>query len=422
MPSVPLRSILFPAFLLVLLGAPLVRRAAAQAEPLREAQAAEFRVWPFSGAPLRGALQAVTAKQMTCAGKTLPLSAIWFMQGPASSLSGGGKVELRLHDGQSLVGDVLGGDEDGETLTLRSQSLGSLELALDDIRLLRVRGKSGFPELVRFQLDERRSADDTVFRMTALGLDPMSGVLDSVEAKGLRFERQGSKTEFIPWTRMAGLVLPASDEVPKPRSSSLSLLLVDGTRIVGRPVKLVGGAGGAKLTLEHERLGELHVDLAQILAGHVVDPASRVWLSRLEPVQREERGFFAKRPLYPFLRDRNVLGQALRVRRRYWTTGLGAHSLSRLDFVVPPGVKSFRSFVGADDASIQNRQVGDMRFRVLRGTEVLAEIVSVKGGQDAQALPRIPVKAGERIRLELDFGNALHTLDRGDWLAPVFER
>lgn len=403
-----------PVFVLTALGSLL--SIAAHDPSSGQSAALDFEFHKLDGKTVRGPLEAANESRFVCRESELALSDLWFFHGPATSILASGKVEIRLQTGERLVGDVLGGDEDGEALTLRSSTFGTVDIALDAVALLRVRGESGFPDPARYV--SAKTEDDTIFRETPLGFDPIRGVLESVDAKGLRFEVASGRSELFTWDRIAGLKLPAL-EAPQPGPGArIVLLLRDGSRLHGRPTALAD----AKLAVKHATLGDLRIPLDGILGGHVIDDASRVLVSSLQPVEVGERDLFADRPLYPWRRDANVLGHTLEVRRRYWTTGLGAHAQCKLDFVVPADAKTLRTWIGADDSAVQNRRIGDMRFRILRGDEVLADVESVKGGQVAQPLPPIPVEQGQRIRFEIDFGKALHTLDRGNWLAPVFVR
>lgn len=385
---------------------------------VRAQDAPAFEVQPLVGAALRGSLDSIDGAKLEVGGQSVELRRICYFHGPAKSIVPIGRVELRLHSGERVVGDVLGGDEDGEGMTVRSVSCGRVQVSLDDLALLRVRGAAGFPSAARYRAE---GDSDVVFRETALGFDPIKGVLESVDTKGLRFEVDGGASELFPWKAIAGLRLPP-EEPERVEGLQLVVLLSDGSRLRGRPKAIDTKAEPPVLLLEHARLGTLRIEVSSLLAGHVVDPSTRRFVSALTPKLVQERDQFSDKPIYSWQRDANVFGKPLVVRRRFWTSGLGVHSKSSLDFVVPAGCTKLLAWIGADDSATTRRMSGDMHFRVLRGGEVLAEAPSVKGGQRAQALPPIPVKAGQTIRFEVDFGAGLHTLDRGNWLAPVFVR
>ncbi len=381
-----------------------------------------FHVQPLREPAVVGQVEAMDADSITIAGKKVAWTSVWFFHGPAPTIVSTGLVELRLTNGERLVGDILGGDEDGNALTLRSASFGSVEVAIDDIALVRVRGPSGWADEARFARARGVDERDIIFRETALGFDPVRGVLERVEAKGLRFEVEGGTSELFAWDSIAGLTLPRSESSAESKVSGdrlrLVVLTTEGSRVHVRGKT----SDGEALVFEHARFGELRVDRARVLSGHVVDPSTRVLLSGLDPVEVVERDLLSETALYDWRRDRSVVGRELCVARRCFTSGIGAHAHSRLTFLVPDGVKELRSWIGADDSAVLDGRAGDMRYRILRGDEVLAEVASVRGGKAAQPLPPIAVEAGQRVVLEIDFGQALHILDRGDWLVPVFVR
>lgn len=392
--------------------------ASARASAIQGKEAFVFQ--PLEGAALKAQIEAVDGRRFTLStSSSIDFNKIWFFHGPASAVASDGRVELRLQGGaERFVGDVIGGDEDGESLSLRSSACGQLRIALDDVALMRVRGRAGFPAAARFAAS---GDDETVFRETALGFDPVRGVLEAVESKGLRFEIDGGSSELFPWSEIAGMRLP-SEAVERDSKLHFVLLLRDGSRVRGLPKEIVTVAGKRVLVFEHAKIGTMKIELRGILGGHVVDPATRVYLAQLEPRAVEERDQFSDRPLYPWKRDANLFGDPLVVQRKYWTSGLGVHARSAIDIEVPKGCRRLQAWIGADDSAAKRRRVGDMHFRILRGKDVLADVESVKGGQRAQPLAPIAVEGGQTIRLLVDFGRALHTLDRGNWLAPVFVR
>jgi hypothetical protein len=327
-------------------------------------------------------------------------------------------MALTLQGDVLLSGEVLGGDEDGESLTIRTAALGTVRVSLDYLQLLRVRQKGRLHPPALFLPPSEGDDEEALYRETPLGLDPARGILHRVGPKGLHFAwRDSERAELFPWARIAGLRLAVEgEEEAKPAPMEVVLLTNDGCRVLGVPA----GMDRGRLVLETSMLGKVRVDPAAILAGHVRHPKSRLFLTGLAPVEVDERTFWEPKPDLPWRRDRSVRGGPLLVQRRFWTVGFGCHSLSRLDFEVPEGAKSFRTWLGADDSAVGSDVTGEMDFRVFLDGKPVARKLSVKGGQKAVALPAIAVKPGQRLRLELGFAGFADILDRGNWLAPVF--
>lgn len=342
---------------------------------------------------------------------------VLFLHGPATTLRTTGAAMLHLNRGVVLCGDVLGGDEDGESLTLKSTATGIVRVPLDALWLIRLRQRDRFYAVKRFEADPGDESKESVFRDTQLGLDPLHGILDRVSEKGVHFEwRDNEEADLFPWKSLAGVRLPHEPAKIEPPALEVVLLTSDGCRVRGQPAGIEKG----RLRLATLELGEIRVSLEHVLAGHVVHDATRVFLSALQPKKVAERTFWRPEPDLPWRANESVAGLPLSVRRRRWTTGLGCHSLSRLSFVVPAGAKRFRCWVGADDTAVGEDVIGDMDFRVFVADKVVAQQLGVKGGQAVQALPEIAVTPGDVVLLELGFAGFADILDRGNWLAPVF--
>ena len=376
---------------------------------------AAFEFKTLAAKTVSGDLEAWDKAGLRVSGRRVDTSALWHFRGPAGQLKPVGSVKV-AYSGGELCGEVVGGDPEGEFLTVQTPALGRVRVELDHVRMIRVRQRGVFYDEQRYAPKPGDKDKESVYRETALGLDPVLGILVAVDEKGVRFE-WGKREELFGWKKLAGLRLPAIEDQKGREGATVVLLLNDGSRVTGK----AQGVASGKLKLE-SRLGVLSVPLVSILAGHVEDSASRAWLSAAKPAKVEERGFFGGAALYPHRKDRNVLGSELRVQRRYWTNGLGTHSYSALTFVAPEGAKRFLAMVGADDSAILGQKLGRMTFRVLRNGEVAAEQKAMKGGQRAASLAVVQVKPGDTLQLVLDFGPELHILDRGNWLAPVFAK
>jgi hypothetical protein len=345
----------------------------------------------------------------------VPAADLWYLEGSAGRLQTQSQVAVLLRSGAVVQGRVLSGSASKDNITVETVAAGILTLNADSLRLLRVRQPGGsLPRADMFD-DER----EAVYRPTPLGLDPVFGILHSVSKEGVLFEwGDRGKPDLFPWDKVAGFKLAAeSDPAPPEAETELVLLCSDGCRLQGKPLAVVEG----KLKLQSRELGELSVSLDRILAGHVEDRSTRLWLSAMEPKAVEERNFLDNPHLrFSFRRNENVMGDELQVTGRYWTAGLGCHSLSRLTYQVPANATTLVCLVAADDCAVGEDVTGEMDFRVKIGDRVLQEAAGLRGGQPAQPI-RVDVKPGELLTLELDFAQGKHFMrGRGDWLAAAF--
>jgi hypothetical protein len=142
-------------------------------------------------------------------------------------------------------------------------------------------------------------------------------------------------------------------------------------------------------------------------------------LSAMKPSQVVESGFEGE-VVYTWRRDRNVVGGELLAFGRAYGRGLGVHSRSRLSFQVPVGATHFRTRVALDDSVAELPIKAHAEVRVLLGNKLLFESSDLKLGQAPLDAGLHPVKAGDTITLEVDFGSGRDMGDRVNWLLPMF--
>jgi hypothetical protein len=204
-----------------------------------------------------------------------------------------------------------------------------------------------------------------------------------------------------------------ADPMAREESPAAILLTRTGDRVGVRPRAFT--AEGVACELESGRVAEVrYADLACLcLLGR------GRFLSDLEPDEVVEAGFDAP-VLYPYRRDRSVLGGALMAAGRTHGKGLGVHSRSRISFTVPAGVTTFWTRVAVDDSAAELPFRADVDVRVLLAGKVVFEQQGLRVGQAPLDTGLLPVAPGQRLSLEVGFGAGRELGDRVDWLSPVF--
>jgi hypothetical protein len=89
-------------------------------------------------------------------------------------------------------------------------------------------------------------------------------------------------------------------------------------------------------------------------------------------------------------------------------------------FTVPEGAGRFWTRVAFDDEAVRLPVRGIVDARILLGDEVVFEVRGLAAGDAPRSSGLVPVRAGQRLSLEVDFAAGRDLGDRVDWLSPVF--
>jgi hypothetical protein len=325
-----------------------------------------------------------------CSGVTLPRL-------PAAHLAGGEVVR----------GILVGGNDRGDAFELQSPVLGRVPLRVDRLECLVLQG--GDPDA----LELPDGVDEALFQKAALGFDRLAGVLHQFGDGGIRFQLDGQKEpRWFASRELVGLRLRGAEARKQP--APFELLTRSGDRV---GVALEGWRNGRlQIVLEDGRktalvLGDIGC-LSNLGGG-------AVFVSTLAPTSAAEASPDGD-ALMPWRRDRAVDGGPLQAGGRAHARGFGVHSRSRLVFTVPAGVARFWTRVGFDDSALALPVRGAVDVRVLVGDDVVFERKNLRAGDPVCSTGLLPVRAGQQLALEVDFGPGRDLGDRVDWLSPVF--
>ncbi len=146
----------------------------------------------------------------------------------------------------------------------------------------------------------------------------------------------------------------------------------------------------------------------QSLGGRVV------YLSDLEGA--DYRGVPYLSVQWPFMRDRNVLGEPIDVRGKRYSKGIGMHSAARLTYRLDRDFRRFDSAVAIDD-SAKGRGSVTFGVYVLRDGKWGESYKSgiVRGGEEPQAVS-VDLRGAKGLTLTVDFADRGDELDHAVWL------
>lgn len=317
-----------------------------------------------------------------------------------------------LAGGERVRGALVGGDSSGNLLELQSPVLGRVRVPVDRLELLLLRDDLARPTDLRLP----DGVEEALFTKAAVGFDLIAGSLHQFGDQGLRFQ---PASEPAPrWFRTQDLVaLRVAGAVPLSSAAAVELLTRTGDRLrvqlrEWRDSELVIGLDDGATQGTASRLRSS--DLACLLF-----PQGVVFASDLEPKEVVEQGYDAD-VLLPWQRNQNVLGDALVAAGRAHARGIGAHSRSRLVFAAPPDAAAFWTRVAIDDSAQGLPFRADASVRVTVAGRVVFEHQGLAPGNPPLSTGLLPVKPGDPVALEVDFGKGRNLGDRVDWLSPVF--
>lgn len=141
------------------------------------------------------------------------------------------------------------------------------------------------------------------------------------------------------------------------------------------------------------------------IAKLTVNSSKVSWLDSLEPTRVERTAALDVAPTW--MRNATAFGTALHVAESVYSRGLCLRPRTRLEFQVPAGdFDRLEALIGIDERS---EGPADAVVRVSRGDQTVFEATHVDHSVVRKL--RVPVKSGDRIAIEVDFGE---NFDLGD--------
>ncbi|MGE0142503.1 MAG: NPCBM/NEW2 domain-containing protein [Planctomycetota bacterium] len=136
-----------------------------------------------------------------------------------------------------------------------------------------------------------------------------------------------------------------------------------------------------------------------------VNSSKVLWLDSIEPTRVDRTAAFDVAPTW--MRNATAFGSALHLAESVYGRGLCLRPRTRLEFQVPAGdFDRLEALVGIDERS---EGPADAIVRVSRGDQTVFEATHID--RDVVRKLRVPVKSGETIAIEVDFGD---NFDLGD--------
>ncbi|MEO0480618.1 MAG: NPCBM/NEW2 domain-containing protein [Planctomycetota bacterium] len=414
-PSRPVGLRILALILSSALWAPALR-----AQPASVGFGAKNRVLLSDGRLLDGQVTALDGSELTISGAggelaTVPAGELVAIHGVAAESKRSARA--LLVGGEELRGEVLGGDEYGDTFLLGSTVLGQRRVALDRLEMLIFEPPEGVEPIDPERLELPEDADEVLFLRTDRGFDRLVGEVYRFTRRSIRFQ---SDTEEEPVGRrfreLVGFGLRGGFE--REDEPTHILTTRTGDRIgIGEPALRDG-----RLAFTAEGGESIEIEFTDVTAL-VALGEGRQFLSSCELQNVEQSSWFGdgSAPLFPLRVDRAVDGSLLSVARLGGGTGLGVHSKTSFEVVVPEGVTGLVGTFGIDDSAEQLSVRACVDVFVEHDGARLFEQSALRIGR-LVSLGRLEVEPGQVLRFVVDFGPGLDLGDRVDWIDVAFVR
>ena len=175
-------------------------------------------------------------------------------------------------------------------------------------------------------------------------------------------------------------------------AKSGTLTLVDGSEVAFSAVTLEGDT----FRVKSPALGDLSIARKIVGAVRLISPRVTE-LSQLKPVIEEAAYFDVKTPVGI---NKSAAGGPLKLGGRTFASGVGASSLTKLEYAIDGQYKTFVAIVGIDDAA---RPLGNASVSFVGDDKELTPEITVTG-KDAPAEVRLNLTGVKKLTIRIGFG------------------
>lgn len=307
----------------------------------------------------------------------------------------------------------------GETLTIRSQSLGRHVISIASLH--------GFTALAMEGMAARRAEDllrpdgvpdtpenaflDHIIDRRGV---PYAGVIESFTQTRLEFEHDEQLQQVeIGTFKVAGARLAEAAKDKSHTRPGVDVLQVgvacrDKSYVTGTLESVDPFEWRVRPNFDPGR--RIHIPASEITKVDVLGGRA-VFLSQLHPVETDEQTIIA--PPQPYVMNANAQGELMNIGGFIYHNGVGVHARSRLTFRLDGKFQAFKADVGIDG---RLEMEGSVVFRVIGDGKVLYQSPVVRGRISGGGLPiDVSVKDVEELTLSVDPTDDLDQADLANW-------
>jgi hypothetical protein len=334
----------------------------------------------------------------------VPLSKVVRLDFGGEKAKQGGGFLVVMTNGDRIVGKLTGGDEKG--LIVKSRTLGKRKMSIKNLLAVFNLEKSSDTTFIeeKIALD---NAEDTVF---LTGGQRTGGVLEKIDDNEVSLtDVPGLGSVKLKYDTVLAVKLAPLSKPEAPKGLHATVYMNDGGQITGELVKYADG----KLSLKWYGV-PVDLSKSEILSVYL-SGGKTVYLSDLKPASVQETPFFDNF-LYHYQLDHSLVKKdTISIKGDKFFKGVSVHSKTELTYTLDKKYAMFESVIGMDDEA---KGKGDVVFSVLGDGKELFNSGNVTGKSDKK-LVKVDVSEVRELKLVVDFGKDLDTMDRAVWADAV---
>lgn len=325
----------------------------------------------------------------------------------------GNKVEISktgslvvMTNGDRIVGKITDGDNDGVVVSTRT--LGKRKVSIDNLLALfnlAFKPDSSFVE-GKVELD---NAADVVF---LTGDQQTEGTIQKITAQEVMIDVEGLGEISLALDKIRAVKLAPLSKPKAVQGLRATVHLTDGSRL-----------SGSFTSLKDNRLSLKWFGLDVVIARNDVravyfSGGNFLYLSDQRPSDVKETPFFDNF-LYHYQLDHSLVNKrTISLRDAKFFKGISVHSKTELTYDLGGEYAAFACTIGVDDEA---KGKGDVVFVVHGDGKELFRSRNITGESDPVSV-RLPVEGVKELKLTVDFGKDLDTMDRAAWADAVLVR
>jgi hypothetical protein len=303
-----------------------------------------------------------------------------------------------LTNGDRIGGKVAGAE--AGTVIIESESLGKVEVKFVKLRGLFVPENISEKGFAAAKLGLNNSSDIVFLKEGG----ETEGVVEKIGQDGVSIKVKSlGATVTLGFEKISGVLLAITESVKKLEGLCATIYTSDGSCISGKLEALKGDT----VTIESPVSAKVAVKRSDVESIYF-SGGNFTYLSDVTPVDVVQTPFFDNF-LYPYQKDRSLENkEPISVRGRIYRRGVSAHSKTELTYDIDGKYALFFCKLAIEDEA---KGKGNVTILIYGDDKELHKSEDVTGKSEPVSV-KIDLKGVKKLKLVVDFGKNLDTMDR----------